>query len=365
MGGADMNVVVVSFNTHGGLHHYITQLCNGLSEKVHVDLILPQGSDLTHISERVVVHVTNLGNTKKNFILNTVMFWRIIRLAMLIRERRPDVLHFNGLYPWMTFLLPLVRDLPTVMTVHDVTPHPGSSRTDIQRVRDIILSYADRVIVHGDYARDNIKGVSRDIVRIVPHGNYSFFSQGDDIEGSAENTFLFFGRISKYKGVEYLARSINELNGEGRDLKLIIAGDGDLSPYAPDLEGRPWFEVQNRYVSDDEVTGLFARSFAVVLPYIEVTQSGVVQVALAFKKPVISTRVGGLPEIIKDGWNGLLAEPADVPSLKRAMVWMLEHREEAIQMGQRGYEMSGSEYSWDRIADLTIAVYQEIANGKE
>jgi glycosyltransferase involved in cell wall biosynthesis len=364
MGGVAMrNVVIVSFNTRGGLHHYITQLSNALAEKTEVDLVLPRGAELDQISSKVIVREMDLGNTKHNFVASTIQFWKVIEVATYIRDRQPSVVHFNGVYPWMAFLLPMIRDLPTVMTVHDITPHPGNSKTDIVAVRDVLLSFADRVIVHGDYARDNITGVRKDIVRIVPHGNYTFFDAGSNGRSTDTDTFLFFGRISKYKGIHHLIQAVNELNAEGRDVRLIIAGEGDLTPYQAEIEGRPWFEVHNRYVPDDEVTQYFDRSFAVVLPYIEVTQSGVVQVALAFKKPVISTRVGCLPEIIKDGVNGRMVEPGDVPALKRAMVQLAEDKVEAARMVLRGYELAGSEYSWDRIADMTIAVYEESAKG--
>ncbi len=353
-------VVIVSFNTRGGLHHYITQLSNALGEKAEVDLILPRGSDLAHISPRVKVREMDIGNTKKNFIMNTARFWKIIQLVTFIRNRRPAVVHFNGCYPWMSFILPFLDDIPTVMTIHDIVPHPGASGTDVQSVRDLLLSYADRVIVHGEYAKENIKNVDKGIVRIVPHGNYSFFSEASSTEDVSDRTFLFFGRISKYKGIEHLTQAINELRAEGHELNLIIAGEGDLGPYMEGIKDRPWFEVHNRYVSDDEVPQFFDRSIAAVLPYIEVTQSGVVQVALAFKKAVISTTVGCLPEIIQDGVNGLLVPPSDVPALKRAILMLAGDRSRAQEMGRRGHELAESEYSWDRIADMTLKVYEEI-----
>ena len=353
-------IVMVSFNTRGGLHHYITQLANALGEKVEVDLVLPRGSEFAHISPRVNVREMDIGNTKKNFIKNTVEFWKIIQLVVFIRDRRPSVVHFNGCYPWMSFILPFIGDIPTVMTIHDIVPHPGSSKTDVQSVRDMLLGYADRVIVHGEYAKDNIKNVDKEMVRIVPHGNYSFFSNGQTCAEGTERTFLFFGRISEYKGIGYLLRAINELNEEGRDLRLMIVGEGDLSPYEEEMRDRPWLETINRYVADDEVPEIFGRCMAVVLPYIEVTQSGVVQIALAFGKPVISTTVGCLPEIIKDGVNGLLVPSADVPALKKAIVHLADNCSEAREMGLRGQDMAGSEYSWDRIADMTLRVYDEI-----
>ena len=354
------NVIIISFNVRGGLHHYITQLANALGERTEVDLVLPQDSDLTHISPKVHVHMMDIGNTKMNFIKNTVRFWKIIQLVFFIRDRKPSVVHFNGCYPWMSLFLPFISDLPTVMTVHDIVPHPGSSKTDVQAVKDQLLSYADRVIVHGDYARDNIKNVDKGIVRVIPHGNYSFFSEGSSCSDVSDRTFIFFGRITEYKGVGYVVKAINELNAEGKDVRLIIAGEGDLTPYMDDIRDRPWFEVHNRYVPDEEVGEMFSRCIGAVLPYIEVTQSGVVQVALAFKKPVISTMVGCLPEIIKDGVNGLLVKPGDVEALKCAIMTMAENCDEAREMGLRGYELVETDYSWDRIAEMTLQVYGEI-----
>ena len=137
-----------------------------------------------------------------------------------------------------------------------------------------------------------------------------------------------------------------------QQLILSLFGDTQLPETASNLI--------NRYVADDEVPEIFGRCMAVVLPYIEVTQSGVVQIALGLGKPVISTTVGCLPEIIKEGVNGLLVPSADVTALKKAIVHMAENCSEAQEMGQRGQVMADSEYSWDRIADMTLGVYDEI-----
>jgi glycosyltransferase involved in cell wall biosynthesis len=75
----------------------------------------------------------------------------------------------------------------------------------------------------------------------------------------------------------------------------------------------------DRYVGDEEVGLYFSAADVVVLPYTSATQSGVVQIAFAFEKPVISTRVGGIPEVVNDGVNGILIAPSDSDAMAGAI----------------------------------------------
>jgi glycosyltransferase involved in cell wall biosynthesis len=74
------------------------------------------------------------------------------------------------------------------------------------------------------------------------------------------------------------------------------------------------------HVPDESVGNYFAAADVVVLPYIAATQSGITQVAFAFGLPVISTEVGGLPEVVRDGETGSIVKPADEAALAAAIV---------------------------------------------
>jgi glycosyltransferase involved in cell wall biosynthesis len=78
--------------------------------------------------------------------------------------------------------------------------------------------------------------------------------------------------------------------------------------------------VVNRYIPNDEVAAYFSASDVVVLPYLDATQSGIAQIAYNFNKPVITTDVGGLAEVVSDGKTGLVVPPDSASELARAIV---------------------------------------------
>lgn len=121
--------------------------------------------------------------------------------------------------------------------------------------------------------------------------------------GTAEPYLLFFGRIDKYKGIDFLLEAYRDV--EEQALPLVIAGSGMLSNEENTiLKKISNVTLINRYISDGEMKWLFAHAAAVVLPYIEATQSGVIPIAYAYSKPVLVSSVPGLTQFVSDGETG-------------------------------------------------------------
>ena len=126
---------------------------------------------------------------------------------------------------------------------------------------------------------------------------------------------LFFGLIRRYKGLDLLLQAwTSEKLQAFPDVRLLIAGElyEPYETYQPLLThpanaGRVVF--QEGFVPEEKVKLYFSAADAVILPYRSATQSGITQIALHFEKPMIATRVGGLPEVIQEGQTGLLCEP--------------------------------------------------------
>src|SRR5262249_27351393 len=95
----------------------------------------------------------------------------------------------------------------------------------------------------------------------------------------------------------------------------------------------------------------------VVLPYRSASQSAVVQLAFAFAKPVVATRVGGLPEVIEENRTGLLVAPSDQAAMAAAIASLLADPPLRHSMGTRASEFAASHHSWDRIAEMTLRMY--------
>lgn len=124
---------------------------------------------------------------------------------------------------------------------------------------------------------------------------------------STNGYLLFIGRIDKYKGIgklleAYQMRSIDTL-------PLVIAGGGNLSDEEKILLNNTTnVTFINHYIDDGEMKWLFKNSIAVVLPYIEATQSGVIPIAYYYSKPVVVSNVPGLTQFVIDGKTGFICK---------------------------------------------------------
>jgi glycosyltransferase involved in cell wall biosynthesis len=147
---------------------------------------------------------------------------------------------------------------------------------------------------------------------------------------------LFFGRIERYKGVDHLLTAAAMMKKvDGGQPQVILAGPGDLSSlWAGPLPSN--VEVRNRLIPDEEAIDLFRRCGFVVLPYIDATQSALVAAAYYFRKPVVVTRTGALPEYVEDDQTGRVVEPGHPASLARCLEDMLSDPIRLAQMGAAG-----------------------------
>jgi len=108
------------------------------------------------------------------------------------------------------------------------------------------------------------------------------------------------------------------------------------------------------------VSELFQKASVVVLPYIDGSQTGIIPIAYAFKKPVIVTNVGSIPEVVDDGKTGYIVPPRNEKKLAEAIIDILRDEHKRKQMGENAYKKMKEELSWDKIAEKTIRVYEEI-----
>ena len=148
-----------------------------------------------------------------------------------------------------------------------------------------------------------------------------------------------------------------------RPVTLIVAGEF-YEPVAPILARIAQLgladrvRVYDRYVPDEEVGDLVAAADCVVLPYRSATQSGVVLVAYAGGCPVISTAVGGLPEVVEEGVTGHLVPPEDPVALADAILHFYENGGRATY--EPGVARAAGRYSWGTVVDGLVELVEEI-----
>jgi len=176
--------------------------------------------------------------------------------------------------------------------------------------------------------------------------------------GIAEDkVVLFFGLVRAYKGLDLLIDAFARAAPRVAGMRLLVVGEF----YEGERERREQIEelgiaqsttVVADYVPDERVARYFGAADCVVLPYRSATQSGITQVALGMGVPMIATAVGGLPEVVRPGVNGVLVPPDDAQALGDALVRFFEE-EQGVGLRRRMEEARGSgERAEDEIAGV-------------
>ncbi len=290
----------------------------------------------------------------------------------LIVGLQPEVVHFSGPHLWN---IPLVQALtkahiPVIHTLHDFDPHSGVRHRSLIRLwNQFIIRSAQHILVHGATYRERLlrMNVAPERVTFTPllHLFMSPACQKSLTTQSAIGTqyqpwALFFGRLEGYKGVDHLLTAGAMMNGAntGRP-RIVLAGPGDLSAvWAGPLP--PNVEMRNHLIGDEEAIDLFRHCGLVVLPYLDATQSALVAAAYYFRKPVVVTRTGALPEYVEDDETGRVVEPGHPASLARCLEEMLADPVRLAQMGAAG-RIWYDAYREIELATL-LEMYQQVAN---
>ena len=113
-------------------------------------------------------------------------------------------------------------------------------------------------------------------------------------------------------------------------------------------------KIINHYISDETVAELFQRCSFVVLPYDDATQSGIIPIAYSFKKPVVTTNVGSLPEVVENGITGLIIEPKNSKQLAEAVISMFKR--DLKPMGEQGYIKMKKMMDWNQIVNKILSL---------
>jgi D-inositol-3-phosphate glycosyltransferase len=203
-------------------------------------------------------------------------------------------------------------------------------------------------------------------VRFAPHPVYDIYGAAQDrdaarkalgLPDSAHHVLLFFGLIRPYKGLDVLLDALADPRLRVLNVQLLVAGEcyDDWSDYesqigALDLTDRVHAHV--RYIGNDEVARYFSAADLVVQPYKTATQSGVLQVAYHFERPVVVTAVGGLPEMVAEGQSGYVV-PANHPTaIADSVVDFFKNKKSStLQTGVRAIK---SRFSWENLVRVVL-----------
>lgn len=313
-------VVLFTANTQGGIIQYTLQMYKTLREKnIEAILCLPDEvtqSDLSKIavSQKVVY--------KKIRKVIDMRYYNSI--AKSIMKRRPDAIwYMDDSVIGSLVGLHLPKKIVQLMTMHDAGGYHPSNHVSLreillrfykasinlfffQRVKHfVLLSKESAKSFRARYALHEHKVILNPLGAHLPE---AVMMKPAELEPILDNGYLmFFGRIDKYKGIGQLLKAYHDVSDRAQP--LVIAGGGKFTDEEEALlAASDNLYVLNRYILDGEMLWLFEHCTAVVLPYIEATQSGVIPIAYHFNKPVIVSNVSGLTQFVVNGKTGIICE---------------------------------------------------------
>ncbi|MFY9194829.1 MAG: glycosyltransferase family 4 protein [Methanoculleus sp.] len=356
-------------------YDYTIQMANELARHAEVLLLLPDYRSEEYLEDiGPGVEVRTFDYSRHAGRLGPSCYSMIRDIIAMIDDFRPDIVHFQVNNPMLCPLIPMLRGYPLVATFHDIEPHPGEDHLlDIGSLLYrftlfISRAFADRIFVHGNTLKGilvekyRVPGRKVHVIPIGEHEVTPFTKHAQEGLKPPGPRVLFFGRIHRYKGLDCLIQAEPLITREIPDVRIVIAGTGeDFGKYEEMMAGRGVFEVYNYRIPYEEGARLFQQASVVALPYLEASQSGVVPTAYGFKRPVVVTDVGGLPEIVDDGTTGYIVPPRDPAALADAIVSLLKDPEACRRMGEQGYTKLKTDMAWSTIAASLLAVYNELA----
>ncbi|MFC1848266.1 glycosyltransferase family 4 protein [Chloroflexota bacterium] len=247
----------------------------------------------------------------------------------------------------------------------------------------LVMKWVSKVIALNNAARESfiIRGkVSAAKIVVLPNGvDTGLFSQGTEtyeatrrkygLEG--KTTVLFVGRLAKIKGIEHLIRAADIIVNryDCRDIQFILAGsyayEGVDDPV--NIDEMTGYIRQNHLEKSivftgslplEEIRVLYAACDIFVLPSLAEGDPLVTLEAMASGKPIIGTRVGGIPNQIRDGWNGFLIEPGNEKEIADRIKYLLDNPQEIEKMGTNSRRYAEEEFDWRIITKRLLRVYE-------
>ncbi|WP_027209068.1 glycosyltransferase [Butyrivibrio hungatei] len=350
----------------GGISHYTGLMFRALSKKYDVTLLsysFQYPKILYKKEQRDYSNDTfKIDNTQ--YVINTANPVNWIATANKINKLKPDLVIIQWWHPYFApcyqAIAGHIKDSKVLFICHNVFPH---ERFPLDKwLTKRTLKKGNCYIVQSSQDENDLKTIipNANYIRAV-HPTYNAFKMQNMSKEKArellkirpeEKILLFFGFVRKYKGLTYLIKAMSQIKEKLSDCKLLVVGDfgDDKEEYIElidQLAVKDVIDIYDGYIPDKEVEKFFAACDVVVLPYTSATQSGIVQIAYGFEKPVIATNVGGLPDVVTDGKTGYLVKTEDSEALTEAITNFFKN--DKARDFQLGVSQENVRFSWDRM----------------
>ncbi len=363
-----ITILSTAYPLRGGISHFNGLLYKELIKENEVNVITfsRQYPSVLFPGKSQTEEENEIEKIPSEQLVDSINPFNWFKIGKRIKINAPDILIFKY---WMPFFAPCFGTISKIVK--------KNRKTQILVICDNVISHerkpaeitltkyffnsADYFVLLSQKVKDDLLQIKPGAkYKVLPHPIYSNF--GDPVSKEEakkklnladEKLILFFGFIRDYKGLDILLNAMPELK-EKINLKLAVAGEFYTSKekylsLISRLNLKDHVYLYTDFIPTSEVKYYFSACDAVVLPYKNATQSGIVQIAMNFKKPVIATNVGGISEVVLDGKTGFIVEKENPSALADAVFrFYSEKRESEFIMN---IEAEAKKYSWEKFAD--------------
>jgi len=310
-------------------------------------------------------------------LVHTVLrvFWAplsLLYLLWLITAFRPDVVNLHYIARNALFCLAAKRllNFKLIVSIHGMDINSYANRSLLMRwVTKRALEVADRVLSNSAALLKDAQRISDSVIgksMVVGNGvDLEQFVSSPQSEYAQQRYVLCVARLVFKKGIDVLIEAFETVHQRFSDLALLIAGDGpQRQKYAALVEGSGLGSVVELLgrVEPSQIPSLLAGCELFVLPSRQEPFGIAILEAMASRKAVIATRVGGVPEIIRHMENGFLVDAESPQELAEAVVLLLQDNELRDSLAEAGYETVRSRFTWEKVVEKYLDAYQQVSD---
>ncbi|MFC1967387.1 glycosyltransferase family 4 protein [Chloroflexota bacterium] len=223
-----------------------------------------------------------------------------------------------------------------------------------------LAGYADRILVNSRYTAKQVERIYGQPATVV----YPGVATGEFRPSGQKKDYIFtIGRLTRFKRIDLIFRALALLKGDGKEVKLVIGGDGEDKQRLIQTAGIMGLENQVSFtgrIADERVRELLAGARAVIFPTTNEPFGIVPLEAMACGTPVIVSNSGGPMETVIDGQTGLLFHPDDAADLARKIDIMVGEREKASEMAAAARQHVSDNFSWEQAAEQTYGIIKDL-----
>jgi D-inositol-3-phosphate glycosyltransferase len=394
-----LNGLEVCLLTGGNDRPYALGMALALAEqRVTVDFIGSDALDAPELHSSVLINVLNLRGDQNERASLTRKFLRIVsyyaRLVKYGATAKPRIFHilwnnkfeFIDRVPLMLFYRLFGKRV--VLTAHNVNMRKRDRSDTVFNRLTLRFQYrlCSHIFVHTEQMRAALVSDFRTAqhrITVIPFGINNTIpktamtpQQARKLVGVSEETktALFFGQIAPYKGLEYLLQAMMLLGNAGHNICLIIAGKikrgyekywNDIWQLLGQQLLRDRIIISIGFIPENEVERYFKVADVVVLPYVQIFQSGVPFLAYSFGVPVIATDVGSFKDDVIVGKTGFICRPCDAADLARGMEGYYSsdlYRNLATNRAEIK-RWANERHSWSKVGTILRNVYEQLLVG--